>query len=919
MPVRIIFSCIFSCFLLGSCFDNSSGKKFVIGFSQCVDSDKWRQTMLEEMKRELAFHENITFIYKVADDRSDKQIEQVKELMKQDLDLLIISPNEAKPLTPVVEEVYKKGIPIIVIDRKVASRAYTAYIGGDNYEVGKLAGQYAVSLLNKKGTVTEVLGLQGSSPAIERHKGFTDALQDYPEMKLVTLIPGQWLRSKAVSEVTKRHAEVVQTDLVFAHNDMMAIGTREALEKTNPGNQLKIIGIDALPGDDAGLEFVADKKITASVLYPTGGDEAIRLALKILNKQEFKKVNILNTLVVDSSNVRLMKLQSEKIISQQQDIEKQQVLVEEQKRVYNNQRTFTGILAVALLLLLLLGGTVFYSWRKNKKITNKLQLKNDEISSQQIQLIEMSEKAEVAHQAKLNFFTNISHEFRTPLTLILSPLEEILVNEKMQSGNRQTLQLVHRNVMRLYRLVNQLMDFRKIEFSKMKIRASENDLVAFVKEITESYEVLARKKQIGLRFFTNERVLPTWFDVTMIDKVIFNLLSNAFKFTKENGFIHVTISKSADMAIIKLEDNGVGMGPNALEHAFEPFFQGEYENYKGSGLGLALSKEFIEMHHGQIFVTSEKWKGTCFEIKLPLGKDHLQADELIDIPDKDTKAEDAKMYTTELMNDTEELQEDLALGSNGNRACVLVIEDNDDLRYYLVSRLSRANDVLEAEDGLTALDIAFANIPDIIICDVMIPGKNGLDVTRILKNDVRTAHIPIILLTARNEEKQRIEGLETKADAYLTKPFNLQVVHETVRNLLTNREKMKSHYSTETFNEEKSTAGKKLERKFASEFCGIVENNLANEKFNVDDICKSMAISRIQLYRKVKQVLNVNVNDYIVNTRLQKAKYYMQHEDLSISEIAYKTGFSSAAYFSTVFKSKFGTTPSEFKSRKNPG
>jgi signal transduction histidine kinase/DNA-binding response OmpR family regulator len=841
----------------------------------------------------------------------------VKELMKQKPDLLIISPNEAKPLTPIVEEVYKKGIPVIVIDRKVASGAYTAYIGGDNYEVGKLAGQYAAKLLNKKGTIAEVLGLAGSSPAIERHNGFMDALKDYPEMRLIHQLPGQWLRGKAIAEVTKRNAEVAQTDLVFAHNDMMAIGTREAMDRTHPGNQLKIIGIDALPGTDAGLEFVADKKITASILYPTGGDEAIRLALKILNKEEFKKENILNTLVVDSSNVRLMKLQSEKIISQQKDIEKQQVLVEEQKRVYNNQRTFSGILAVALLLLLFLGGAVFYSWRKNKKITHKLQLKNDEISSQQKQLIEMSEKAEVAHQAKLNFFTNLSHEFRTPLTLILSPLEEILASEKMQGGNRQTLQLVHRNVMRLYRLVNQLMDFRKIEFSKMKVRATENDLVGFVKEITESYEVLARKKQIGLRFFTNERVINTWFDVTMIDKVIFNLLSNAFKFTKENGFIHVTMSKENNMAVIKVEDNGVGMGPNALEHAFEPFFQGEYENYKGSGLGLALSKEFIEMHHGQIFVTSEKWKGTSFEIKLPLGKEHLAEDEIIVLPDEDAKAEDAKMYTTELMNDTEQLHFDSALSNGANRPCILIIEDNDDLRFYLSSRLCYSSDILEAENGLDALDIAFANIPDLIICDVMIPGKNGLDVTRILKNDVRTAHIPVILLTARSEEKQRIEGLETKADAYLTKPFNLQVVSETVRTLLTNREKMKSHYSSEIFREEKSQAGKKLDRKFISEFCGIVESNIANEKFSVDDICKQMALSRIQLYRKVKIVLNCNVNDYIVTTRLQKAKYYMQHEDLSISEIAYKTGFSSAAYFSTVFKSKFGSTPTDFKAQKS--
>ncbi len=914
MPAKKILFVLCACTMLSSCFYQAE-KKFVIGFSQCVDSDVWRQTMLEEMKRELAFHDNINFLYRVADDNSDKQIGQVQELMKQNIDLLIISPNEAVPLTPVVEEVFRKGTPVIVIDRKVASSSYNAYIGADNFEVGKLAGEYAVRLLKEEGTVTEVLGLRGSSPAIERHNGFLEALKNYPGIRIVTQIPGQWLKSKAVSEVSAKANAVLQTDIVFAHNDMMAWGTWEALQKSAPSRPLKIIGIDALPGINAGLEFVLDKKLTASILYPTGGDEAIRLALKILNKEEYKKENILNTLVVDSSNVRLMKLQSEKIRSQQKDIEKQQALVDEQKRVYNNQRTFSAILTAALLLLFLLGSAVFYSWRKNKKITRKLQLKNDEISSQQQQLIEMSDRAEVAHQAKLNFFTNLSHEFRTPLTLILSPLEEMLGIEKMNPTARQTLQLVHRNVMRLHRLVNQLMDFRKIEFSKMKVRASENDLVSFAKEITESYEVLARKKNIGLRFFTNERILNTWFDVTMIDKVIFNLLSNAFKFTKENGFIHVTVSKADEMAVIKVEDNGVGMGPVALEHLFEPFFQGEYENYKGSGLGLALSKEFIEMHHGQIYVSSEKWKGTCFEIKLNLGTTHLDPDEMIAAPGEESLGEEAKFYTTEMMNDNG-LMEGLIPGEAGSRPCVLVIEDNDDLRYYLSSRLAYAYDILEAENGLAALDIAFANIPDIIICDVMIPGKNGLDVTRILKNDVRTSHIPVILLTARNEEKQRIEGLETKADAYLTKPFNLQLVSQTLNNLLTNREKMKSHYSSEVLSEEKSTAGKKLDRKFMSEFCGIIEKNISNEKFNVDNICKEMAISRVQLYRKVKAVLGCNVNDYIITTRLQKAKYYMQHEDVSISEIAYKTGFSSAAYFSTVFKSKFGFTPSDFKTKK---
>jgi signal transduction histidine kinase/DNA-binding response OmpR family regulator len=904
-------------FFLPACKNKEAKKEFVIGFSQCVEDDLWRRTMLEDMKRELAFHENISFYYKEANNSSTKQIKQVKELLDKDIDLLIISPNEAAPLTPVVEEVYKKGIPVIIIDRKIASDLYNAFIGADNYQVGKIAGEYAANLLNKSGKIVEVMGLPGSSPAMERNKGFTDAIKPYPDLHITRQIQGNWLREQAFAEVKKQAAEVAEADLVFAQNDMMAIATRQALESEKINSPVKIIGIDALPGKDAGIEFVSNKQLTASVLYPTGGQEAIRVAIKISMDRPYEKENILNTIVVDSTNVRVMKMQTDRIISQHADIERQQAKLDEQIRAYKDQKTFNNILITAFILVFVLGGIVFISWRKNRRITEKLKHQNIEISDQKNQLVEMSIKAEEAHHAKLNFFTNISHEFRTPLTLILAPLEELESNPKILPATKKTIQLVQRNVLRLYKLVNQLMDFRKIEFDKMKIRASQVDLVAFTREIMETYSQLAKNKNIDLRFFTKENSLLVWLDVTMIDKVIFNLITNAFKFTRENGYIYVSIEKKQDAAIIKIEDNGVGMTKDTIDHVFEPFFQGEYENFKGTGLGLALSKELIEMHGGSIQVTSEKWKGTEVQISLPINKNESNASKGTFTGIDAVIKEDAKMYTTEFLTPNEPVAainyEEIKFA---DRPSLLIVEDNTDLRQYLASKLISNFDIMEAENGNAAINLAFDNIPDLVICDVVIPGKNGLEITRILKNDVRTSHIPILLLTARSEESQKIAGLETQADAYLTKPFSLPVLHTTVNSLLTNREKIKLHYSGEIMADEKSQVAKKIDRKFLAEFSAIVETNLANEKMNVDDIASQLGISRVQLYRKVKALLNCNVNDYIISTRLKKAKYYLQHEDLTMSEIAYKTGFSSAAYFSTVFKSKFGCSPTEYKNKK---
>ena len=893
----------------GACTREQKQRYYTIGFSQCVESDDWRKTMLQEMHRELAFHPYIHFIYRQADGNSQKQVMQANELLQSGIDLMIISPNEGEPLTTVVEQAYLKGIPVIVVDRKVATPHYSAFIGSDNYEIGKTAGEYAAHLLKGKGKIIEITGLPKSSPATERHNGFADAIKNYPSLQVVQQINGEWLPETAKDELSKIATRYPDVNLVFAQNDMMAQAAYEVF-KDLVGIKPAIIGVDGLPS--TGLKFVSEKTITATMLNPTGGEEIIRTAAKILNKEPFFKENLIQTTVIDSTNVRIMQLQVAKATSLQTQIERQESMLEEQVRIYNSQRTFVYVLVSSLFLSLFLGGLAFYSLQQYRKISKKLQLQNQEILEHQVQL-------KAVNEAKVNFFTNISHEFRTPLTLILGPLEELMASNKNQYNTNQTLGLIRKNVMRLLRLVNQLMDFRKIEVNKMKLRASENDLIVFVSDIIQSYKSIAQKRNIDLRLITKEPQLNIWMDVTMLDKVIFNLLSNAFKFTKDNGYIHIYINKSENShtAVIKIEDNGVGMSKDAVEHAFDVFYQGEYENYKGSGLGLALSKNLIELHKGSIAVTSENLKGTTFEIQLPLGNAHLAKDEIVDastVAIHPILYEHEKIYTADLTTE-QTVKHEEETNQTKKEYTILIIEDNADLRHFLTEKFNPQYQILEADNGQTALQLAFDHIPDLILCDVVIPGKDGLALTRIIKTDFRTSHIPVVLLTAKTSIEQQIEGIKNWADAYVTKPFNTTFLDQTIKNLLANRARLKEHYTGEIPVALNTQVISKPDRKFISEFTALVESNLSNEDFNIDGICKNLGISKVLLYKKVKTLLNMNVNDYILGTRLQKAKYLLKNESFTIAEIASKTGFASPAYFSTVFKSKNGMTPKEFREK----
>jgi ABC-type sugar transport system substrate-binding protein len=386
---------VFSLFLIlvaSSCTKTPAKSAYTIGFSQCIGSDLWRQTMLEEMKMELSLHPGANFIFKDAGGNSATQIDQVKDMLRQGIDLLIISPNEAQPLTPIVEEIYKKGIPVIVLDRKTASNLYTAYVGADNYQLGKTAAEYIGTTAKGNVNLVEIMGLPGSSPAIERDRGFNEGIKKFPFVHVVHKLYGDWLQEHAENQLNAIKDQLAGINTVFAHNDVMALGANNVFSHLKAQQQLKIIGVDALPGNGGGLQMVADKKISASLLYPTGGKEAIVTAIKILGSERFPRETILQSLVIDSSNVQLMNMQWARINSQQKDIENQKSLLEEQQSIYNSQQLVLNVIVVTLVLAIIFGGLAFYSLIENRKINKSLALKNQEISEQRNKLIEMSEK-----------------------------------------------------------------------------------------------------------------------------------------------------------------------------------------------------------------------------------------------------------------------------------------------------------------------------------------------------------------------------------------------------------------------------------------------------------------------------------------------------------------------------------------------
>ena len=711
---------------------SSSEKKYRIGVSQCSD-DIWRDKQNSELQIGAYFHENVELRFAAAYDSDERQIQQIDSLVGTGIDLLIVAPNQVSTISSAIDRAYDKGIPVIVFERKTNTKKYTAYMGADNYEMGHLMGEYVAARLHERGRIIEVMGLKGSSPAIERHNGFKEAIAQHPGIEVVATLQGDWTEPTAYKTVKQwlgKNAGGSRVDLVFGMNDRTAMGARRAFEEQAGGELPLFCGIDGLPGENGGIRLVQDSLLDASYIYPTHGDQLLQLAVDILEGKPYEKETKLMSALVTQENARVLLMESEEIMRQSRNLEQLHQKASHYLIELGNQRKLTFVsLAAILLLLTLLAGIYMYYLQRARIQDERMQMEREQ----------------------LDFYTQVSHELRTPLTLIEGPLAQLAESPDLQHASQETSSLfsiVRRNTHNLTQLINKMLD-AQVGGHKSPMTAQQVD--------------------------------------------------------------EVTVQQP------------------------------------------------------------------------------VQAPALGSIADEDAST-------------------------------VLIVDDNADIRAYLRTILQDKYHLLEAEDGKHGLEVAREQVPDLIVSDVMMPVMNGLEFCQQVKNDVISSHIPVILLTARALDEHHIEGYESGADSYITKPFSPDLLKARIHNLLQSRHQLKDLWSVGP-SIEASTASAGLddsatlpiEDPFISRFKKMVEERLSDNNLSVEDLAADMGLSRVQLYRKVKALTGCTPVDLLRKARLAQAQSLLQESSLSVSEIAYQVGFASPSYFSKCYKDEFGIVPGDVR------
>lgn len=713
--IAILFITIFT-----SCTTDS--KRYKIGISQCSE-DIWREKQNAELRMGAYFHDNVELRFAAAYDRDERQIQQIDSLVATGIDLLIVAPNQMATITPAIDRAFDKGIPVIVFERKTSSQKYTAFMSADNYEMGRVMGEYIATRLHGKGRVLEVMGLKGSSPAIERHNGFADALKNYPNIAFVATLQGDWTEESAIKAINDYQGDLSHIDFVFGQNDRMAMGARKAMASTST----KYCGIDGLPGEDGGIRLVRDSILDATYIYPTHGDQLLEMAMNILEGKPYEKEVRLMSALVTKENANVLLMQNEEIVKQSEYLDQLHSRADSYLQRLDTQRVVM-LMAIALVALLLLVAVMLYRYHIQKLRLHK-------------------ERTKMEHE-QLDFYTQAAHELRTPLTLIEGPLNQLAKTTAIQQLDEKTTELfsiVRRNTGNLSKLINKILDVQ------------------------------------------------------------------------------------------------TGMSPQDL--------------------------------------TSN------------------QSDEMFTSQGKEEKDKNTSTQTM----------------SEADVPTLLIVDDNADIRTLLRTILQPYYQLLEAADGQEGLRVAHEQVPDLIVSDVMMPVMNGLEFCQHIKTDFVTSHIPVILLTARALNKHQIEGYESGADAYITKPFQADLLLARISNLLKSRLQLRHLWSNNEQKEEKDQESKEevKENAFILRFKAVVEEKMTDSDLSVEDIGAEMNLSRVQLYRKVKALTGCSPVDLLRKARLSEAHRLLMESDLSVSEIAYKVGFTSPSYFTKCFKEEYGKVPGE--------
>lgn len=704
-------------------FVSCSDRRTVIGVSQCSD-DLWRQKVNREIKIGQYQYKNVDVVFASADNNGQRQARQIDSLVKAKVDLLVVAPSDVKTVAPAIERAYRAGIPVILYDRMIESTHYTAYIGTDNVAIGKEVADYLAHQLQGRGTVVEITGERGSTPVADRHRGFMQGMKAFPQIQVVTL-EGDWNLAGAKKLMRQYMDAGKPVDAVFGHNDAEAWGAQQAAKEKNREKQMLFVGIDGLPGENQGVDLVAKGVMTASYIYPTKGEAIVPLAMNILQGKPYKRMNYFQSALVTAENAKLIDMQYKEIEDQTADLNTIYSSINEYMKMYRWQKIIS-ILAVAVVLLLLI--MIFYR--------RKVRREKEKLNEQRKQMAD----------DKIAFFTNVSHQLRTPLTLVSGPLNRLMQADNYTEEQKMLLQVVSRNVGLLETLTADVLNF---------------------------------KEQV-------------------------DAMNQA----------------SADEACEK-----------------------------------ELSQHVLRDSRHQML----------------------------------------------LQQDVEEL------------STILIVDDNEDIRSYLRVLLAGQYYVIEASDGQNGLRLAKESVPDLIVSDVMMPVMDGLTFCSKIKEDEVTSHIPVILLTARSEESQRIEGYEHGADAYITKPFSDHLLLVRISNLLQARRQRKNDEAKQMLSAEDIQTDEPGERMFLERFKKAAKSHIGDANLRMDDLGSELSLSKVQMYRKVKALTGKTPAEVLREMRMQKAYSLLKQTDKTISEVAAEVGFAIPGYFSACFKKQFGINPTELR------
>ena len=886
----------------------SESKTYKIGVSQCSQDD-WRMKMNDEINREIMFHEDAVVEIRSADDSNTKQAEDIKYFVDNGFDIIIVSPNEAAALTPIIKEVYERGVPVVIFDRNINGDTYTARIGVDNEGLGRSAAHYALHLLGAGANAIEIYGLKGSTPAEERHDGFAKEFEGKGG-RLLASVPGNWNEADAIPVVDSLLRIYPDVDLIYAHNDRMAIGASAVARRLGRDN-IRIIGIDAAP--EIGIQAVADGVIDATFLYPTEGHRLIRTALAILKGQPYDKETMLPVAsAVDHSNADILLLQNEAL---KEETGKMKLLKAQIDDYWAQHSSQTSLFYASIAIIVLLFGVGFLLlrayWQRSRH-QKELMEQNRLLAQEKDKQTRLNEQLQAATQSKLMFFTNVSHDLRTPLTLISEPVAQLAEADNLNPRQRTLIKIADKNVRILKRLINQILDFRKYENGKLDLRLTEMDFGRAVRDWAESFFSIARKRDIKLTIETPQpdESMPVALDAEKIERVFFNLLSNAFKYTPDNGTIKVSYECDGTTLVFRVADTGEGISERDLGNIFDRFYQVDRIHPQGSGIGLSLAKAFVELHGGDISVESTLNEGSVFTVTVPVR--HVAG--TVAAPGKSIGDGDAE---AELDN----IESSVSFADD--KPIVLVIDDNRDIQRLVGELLGAEYNIITASNGKNGVRMAARYVPDLIVCDVMMPVMDGLECCRHIKNEVSTSHIPVLMLTACSMDEQRVQGYESGADGYLSKPFDSNVLRSRCRSLIENRKRIKDLWLSRpgavgtpvTPKSDLSLPASDIDNEFYDRFLGIFMAGMGNPDLNVDMLASEMGLERSQFYRKIKSLTNYAPVELMRRLRLRRGRELLLKTGKTIGEIAYEIGFSTPAYFTKCYRDAYGETPSQVRTR----